>query len=60
MSTWMKILWAIPLVLMLVFLLPRAKQMLKDSPEAKPGDWNAILLPIALVIGFVAFLMWIN
>jgi hypothetical protein len=50
---------AVFLVLMLVFLFPRAKQMFFNSPKAESGDWNAVLLPLLGVIGFVALLVWL-
>ena len=50
---------AIFLVLMLVFLFPRAKQMFTNSPKAESGDWNAALLLLAGVIGFVMLLIWL-
>ena len=43
----------------LIFLIPRAKYWLSNSPNAEKGDWQAFLLPIALVIAFVAGLMWL-
>lgn len=54
---WLKILSAVALGAMLVFLFPRARQMMNDSPAAQPGDWGAALVPIVLVIGFVLLLM---
>lgn len=57
MDMWMKILSAALIVMMLVFLFPRAKQMLQDSPKGSSEDWMAALIPIALVIGFVVLLM---
>ncbi len=54
---WMKIGSALVLVAMLVFLLPRAKHMLKNSPKPGAGDWQSVLLPLALVVGFVILLM---
>ncbi len=54
---WMKIASALAIIAMLVFLLPRAKHMLKNSPKAGAGDWNAVLLPLALVVGFVILLI---
>ena len=54
---WMKIGAATFLVAMLVFLLPRAKHMLKNSPKAGAGDWQAVLIPLALVVGLVVLLM---
>jgi len=37
--------------------LPRAKQMIKHSPRARQGDWQAVLIPIGLVVLFVIFLI---
>ena len=48
---------AVFLILMLVFLFPRAKHMFKNSPKAESGDWQAALIPIIGVIGFVALLI---
>ncbi len=53
----MKIASAVFLGLMIAFLIPRAKDMLQNSPQAKPGDWTGALIPIFGVIGFVLLLM---
>jgi hypothetical protein len=54
---WTKIIWAMLLGAMILFLWPRAKQMLKHSPKAQKGDWQAVLLPLAFVVGFVVLLI---
>ena len=54
---WMKIFSAILIVLMLVYLLPRAKGMIKNSPKASGNDLVAVLIPLLLVIGFVFLLI---
>jgi hypothetical protein len=54
---WSKIIWALLLGAMILFLWPRAKHMLKNSPKAQQRDWQAVLLPIAFVIGFVILLI---
>ncbi len=54
---WMKIGSAILLGLMLVFLLPRAKQMVANSPDAQAGDWSSALLALAGVALFVLVLV---
>ena len=59
MPLWMKIATAIPLVLMLILLLPQARRMVAESRPAAAGDWQGFLLPLALVAGFVLFLMWV-
>lgn len=55
---WLKISTAIFLILLLVFLLPRAKHMLTNSPKAQAGDWQAVLLPLIGVVGFIVLLVW--
>ena len=54
---WMQILAAVALVAMLIYLLPRAKQMMQNSPKAEKGDWQAVLLPIACVVLFILLLI---
>jgi hypothetical protein len=56
---WMKIGWALALAAMLVFLIPRARHMLKNSPKAGEGDWGAVLVPLALIVGFVVLLIMV-
>ena len=53
----MKILSAVLIVMMLVFLFPRAKQMLTESPKGSSSDWVSALIPLGLVVGFVILLM---
>ncbi len=54
---WFKIGSALLLVMMIVMVFPRAKQMLTNSPKAEKGDWGGVVLPIAAVVGFVVLLM---
>lgn len=54
---WMKIGSAILLGMMIVFLWPRAKQMLKETRKAEAGEWQSAILPILAVMGFVALLV---
>ena len=56
---WMTIGSALLLGTMIVLLIPGAKRMLKESPEAEPGDWQAFILPLLAVGGFIALLMWL-
>lgn len=54
---WMKIGSALFLVAMLVFLVPRIKPMLQNSPKGSNNEW---LLAAGLLVGvavFVWFLM---
>ncbi len=54
---WMQIGSAILLGAMIVFLWPRAKQMLKETRKAEAGEWQSAILPILAVMGFVALLV---
>jgi len=54
---WMKIFYAIAMVLMLVYLLPRAKHMMKMTAEAENKDWMGVLIPIVGVVLFIVFLV---
>jgi cytochrome b561 len=57
MDLWLKIGWAIVLIMMLVFLYPRAKEWMENGPKAEAGDWQAVLVPLMLVVGFVVLLV---
>ncbi len=57
MDTWMKVAYALMLGMMVVFLLPRAKAMLKTSPKATAGDWKSVALPLLGVILFILLLI---
>jgi len=54
---WTKIIWAIVILAMIFVVWPRAKQMMQDSPKAQAGDWQAVVLPLAAVVGFVILLI---
>jgi len=54
---WMKIFSALLIIMMIVYLFPRAKDMIKNSPKASNNDWLAALIPLLLVIGFVFLLI---
>lgn len=54
---WMKIVWAIAIGGMILLLWPNAKRMFKMSPKAEKGDWQAVVIPLAFVVGFVALLI---
>lgn len=56
-NIWIKLLYAIPLVLLIIFLFPRARHMMTNSPKAGPGDWRSVLVPVAIVVLFVLILI---
>ena len=53
----MKIAAALPLILMLLVLAPRARDIVAASRPAEPGEWRGFLFPLALVLGLVLLLM---
>ena len=59
MEMWMKIGSAVLLGTMLIVLFPHARRMIKHSPEAQPGDWQAFVGPLLAIGAFVALLMWL-
>ena len=54
---WMQILAAVAGIMMLVFLWPAYKHWSANSPKAEAGDWQAVLLPLAAVVGLVILLI---
>jgi len=57
MPLWLKIVVAAALGYMVVRLWPTAKQMIEQGPRGTARDWQAALLPLALVAGFVVLLV---
>ncbi len=55
-ATWEQILLGILAVLLLLWLGPGLKGAIRQSREAEK-DWRAVLIPIALVVLFVIFLI---
>lgn len=54
---WTKILWAAAIAMMLFAMWPAYKQWSQHGPKAEKGDWQAALLPLLGVIGFVVLLI---
>lgn len=59
MDMWINVGSTLFLLAMLVILLPRARDMLQNSPKAESGDWQSALLPIGGVVALVALLLWL-
>ncbi len=57
MNIWLQIGMGITLVLMLIYMYPAAKHWLENSPKAEKGDWQAVIVPLLLVVGFVILLI---
>jgi hypothetical protein len=56
-NIWLQIASAAMVLLMLYFLYPAARHWLKNGPKAQSGDWSAAIVPLMLVVGFVALLI---
>lgn len=56
-SIWMKLLYALPLVLIAIFMFPRARHMIQNSPKAQNGDWKAVAIPLVMVILVIVLLV---
>ena len=54
---WVKILSAVLIIGWIIYMWPRAKHWLQNSPKAQAGDWQAALLPIGAVVLFVIVLI---
>ena len=54
---WTQIGSALLLVAMLVFIFPRMRLAIKNSPRGSQQDWMGFLIPLIAVIGFVILLI---
>jgi len=54
---WVTIGSAALMIGMLVFIFPRMRHAMKNSPKGSTQDWMGFVIPLAAVIGFVIFLI---
>lgn len=54
---WVTIGSAALMIGMLVFIYPRMRHAMKNSPKGSTQDWMGFVIPLAAVIGFVIFLI---
>ncbi len=54
---WLQIGSALFLGAMIVFLFPRMKDAVKNSPKGSMNDWMGYIIPLVAVIGFVILLI---
>jgi hypothetical protein len=54
---WLKIGSALFLLAMIIFLFPRARHALENSPKGSMQDWMGYIVPMAAVILFVILLI---
>ncbi len=54
---WIKIGSALFMLAMVIFLFPRAKHAVKNSPKGSTKDWMGFIVPIAAVVLFIIVLI---
>ena len=54
---WEKILSALFLAAMLIYMYPRMRHAIKNSPKGTMQDWMGYIVPVIGVIAFVIFLI---
>lgn len=54
---WLKIGSAIFLIAMIVFMWPRMKHAVANSPKGSMNDWMGYIVPMAAVVGFIILLI---
>ncbi|MFT5397988.1 MAG: hypothetical protein ACI9LO_000104 [Planctomycetota bacterium] len=54
---WLKIVSGIALAAMFFYLLPRAKEMAKNSPKGSMQDWMGYIIPMAGIVLFIILLI---
>jgi hypothetical protein len=57
MELFLKIAVAGVLILLLIYLWPAYKAWQQNGPKPEKGDWSAVVLPLAAVVGFVILLI---
>ena len=54
---WLKIGSALFLVAMIIYLFPRAKQVIENTPKGSMKDWMGYIVPMLAVILFIILLI---
>ena len=54
---WVKIGSALLMLAMIIWLFPRAKDAVKNSPKGSSQDWLAFMIPIGAVVLFIIVLI---
>ncbi|KAA6187021.1 hypothetical protein F2Q65_03790 [Thiohalocapsa marina] len=57
MELFLKIAAAAAIIMLLFYMWPAFRTWQENGPKAEKGDWQAALLPLAAVVGFVVFLI---
>jgi len=54
---WLKIGSAVFMLMMVIYLFPRAKQAIENSPKASASEWMGYVIPMAVVALFIVLLI---
>jgi len=54
---WVKIGSALFMLAMVIWLFPRAREAVKNSPKGSGQDWMGFVIPIAAVVLFIIVLI---
>lgn len=54
---WLKIGSALFLAAMLIYLFPRAKETIANSPKGSASDWMGFVIPVVAIVLFILLLI---
>ena len=54
---WMQIVSALALLMFVIFLFPRARDAMKNSPKGSSSDWMGFAIPMVGIILFIMLLI---
>ena len=54
---WMQIASAMALGMFVIFLFPRARDAMKNSPKGSSSDWMGFIIPIVAIMLFIMLLI---
>lgn len=54
---WQKWILAGMMIMMVIYIFPRAKYMLKESPKGSSSDWKGFVLIIVVIALFIGLLI---
>ena len=54
---WMKIGSALFLLAMIIFLFPRARQVVQNTPKGTSKDWLGYIVPMVAIVLFIIVLI---
>lgn len=54
---WMEIVSALTLIAFIIMIFPATREMMKNSPRGTSSDWMGFVVPVAVIVLFVIFLV---